>query len=79
MVGMSAGGFLDEMVIPPFKALLPFPSILVFDLRSLTALYPRTYNCQQTALEFFYSESGFTDSVFLFFPEQVKAGVSGYR
>lgn len=63
---------IDEIpVLPEMVSLYPMRGVQRYALASLEALYKRTYRCQQSALEFFYHQGGFRNSVFLYFPEEV--------
>ena len=63
---------IDEVpVIPEMEPLCPMRGVQRYALRAMEALYKRTYRCQQSALEFFYRDGGFRNSVFLYFPEEV--------
>lgn len=65
---------VDEVpVIPEMEPLCPMRAVQRYALRAMEALYKRTYRCQQSALEFFYRDGGFRNSVFLYFPEEVRA------
>ena len=45
--------------------------IQVYLLRDIRLLFTRSYNCQQSALEFYYRHNGFYNSVYLYFPDMV--------
>lgn len=62
---------IDTPVIPIHTPVIPHPSVDIIDLHSGVELYKRVYRCQQSGLELFYRRNGFTDSVFLFFRNQV--------
>ena len=45
--------------------------IQVYLLRDIRFMFTRSYNCQQSALEFYYQHNGFYNSVYLYFPDMV--------
>ena len=53
------------------KSVFPMSQIQVYSLKHINMLFKRTYNCQQSALEFYYHNHGFYNSVLLYFPDPV--------
>lgn len=54
------------------RSVLPMSQLQVFSLKQIRMLFKRSYNCQQSAMEFFYDKHGFYNSVFLYFPDPVR-------
>lgn len=68
---ISLSLYIEETVIPEMKSVFPMSQIQVYSLKHINMLFKRTYNCQQSALEFYYHNHGFYNSVLLYFPDPV--------
>lgn len=56
---------------PELTPVVAMDPIQVYLLRDIRFLFTRSYNCQQSALEFYYQHNGFYNSVYLYFPDMV--------
>ena len=59
----------EDTVIPELTPVVAMDPIQVYLLRDIRFLFTRSYNCQQSALEFYYQHNGFYNSVYLYFPD----------
>jgi hypothetical protein len=67
--------FLDHTIQ---ATVLPMPIVQTVQLTHAQGLYKRSYFCQDSALELYYSNNGFSSSIYLFFLNNVLYSISIY-